>query len=306
MYKIIKSSFIFIFILLAGAASAQTGIREKIAELAKPAKGIVGVSVLNIETGDTINYNGNTRMVMQSVMKFPIAMSVLHLVDSGIFKLDQVVKIRKKDLPETSVSPLREKYPKGGEVTINELLTDMVSFSDNDACDVLLGMLTGLNYSGPTDESGTDQVVGYLHSLKIKGIGLGATEQEMAKAWQVQYTNWCKPVDMVKLLNVFYSGKALRPESRDFLYKLMTQSTTGANRIRAMLPQGTVVADKTGSSGTNDAGLSPATNDVGIITLPNGKHIAIAIFVCNSTADNTTREMVIAKIAKAVYDHEMR
>jgi beta-lactamase class A len=306
MYNIFKPALISLFILIFGTSFAQNTLRYHIAELAKPAKGIVGVSVLNIENGDTLNYNGNTRMVMHSVMKFPIALSVLHLVDSGVFKLDQVIKVKKKDLSETAVSPLREKYPKGGDVPLSELLTYMIANSDNDACDILLGMLTGLNYTGSVDQSGTDQVNQYLHSIKVKGINLGASEQEMAKSWPIQYTNWCKPVDMVKLLEMFYSGKILKPGSRDFLYKIMTQTTRGTNRIRALLPPGTVVADKTGSSGTNDAGLSPATNDVGIITLPNSKHIAIAIFVCNSMADEATRESVIAKIAKAVYDDELK
>ena len=65
----------------------------------------------------------------------------------------------------------------------------------------------------------------------------------------------------------------------------MTETTTGPKRIKGLLPADAVVAHKTGTSPTNSEGLSPATNDVGIITLPNGKHIAIAIFVCNSTAD---------------------
>jgi len=68
------------------------------------------------------------------------------------------------------------------------------------------------------------------------------------------------------------------------------------------LPKDAVVAHKTGSSGTNDAGLTPATNDIGIITLPNGKHLAIAIMVYDSKADEATREAVIAKIAKAAWD----
>ena len=82
----------------------------------------------------------------------------------------------------------------------------------------------------------------------------------------------------------------------------MTETSTGPHRIKGMLPTDVVVAHKTGTSPTNDAGLSPATNDVGIITLPNGKHLAIAILVSNSTDDEATRDAVIAKIAKAAWD----
>jgi beta-lactamase class A len=295
MYKIIKPVLAAFFVLLVSAVSAQQTLREQIAELAKPAKGIVGVSVLGLEDRDTVNYNGNSRMVMHSVMKFPIAMTVLHFVDSGVMTLDKTIHVRKKDMDEKS--HLSEIYPKGGSVSIGELLKDMISYSGNDACDILLDYLSD---DGPAD------VMSYLHAIKIKGVNVETNEQQMAKQWELQYTNWCKPVDMIKLLDVFYNGKALSPASRDFLYQAMKETTTGPNRIKGLLPAGTVVAHKTGSSGTNDEGLSPATNDVGIITLPNGKHVAVAIFVCNSAADEATRELVIAKIAKAVYDHEVK
>lgn len=273
-------------------------LRAKIADISKEAKGIIGVSVLGLETRDTVNYNSNSQLVMQSVMKLPVAMAVLHMVDSGVISLDQTIHIKKRDLPETSVSPLREKYPKGdADVPVRELLSDMVSFSDNDACDILLKML-----------GGPDQVVDYLHGIKIRGINIETTEAEQndPKAWEVQYTNWCKPIDIIRLMDKFYNGKVLTPASRDYLLGLLTATTTGPNRIKGLLPPGTVVAHKTGSSATNEEGLSPATNDVGIITLPNGKHLAIAVFVCNSTADEATREAVIAKIAKAVYDEYVK
>jgi len=286
--------FIVLFSIVNNTFAQQSTLRGEIATLAKPAKGIVGLSVLGIEDRDTLNYNGNARLVMHSVMKFPIALAVLHLVDSGVLKLDQTIHVKKKDLPATSVSPLREKYPDGGEISLRELLGDMVSYSDNDACDVLLKKL-----------GGPDQVEDYLHNIKFRGINIEASEADMAKQWEIQYTNWCKPVDMVKLLDAFYNGKILQPITRDFLYKIMTETATGPKRLKGILPEGTVVAHKTGTSPTNTAGLTPATNDVGIITLPNGKHVAIAIFVCNSTADEATREGVIAKITKAVYDHEL-
>jgi beta-lactamase class A len=296
MNKFIKSIGVLSIFLAPFFAKAQEDpLRARIVELAKPAKGIVGVSVLGLEDRDTISYNGNARLVMHSVMKLPIAMAVLHLVDSGLFTLDKTIHIKKKDLPKT-YSPLRDKYPDGDvDVSLRDLLSYMVSQSDNDACDILLKFL-----------GGPDQVEFYLqNSLKVRGINIEASEADMAKSWEVQYTNWCKPRDMVKLIDVLYTGKALKPATKDFLYKIMTETTTGPKRIKGLLPAGTVVAHKTGSSGTNSVGLSPATNDVGIITLPNGKHVAIAIFVCNSTADSTTREAVIANIAKAVYDRQL-
>ena len=85
--------------------------------------------------------------------------------------------------------------------------------------------------------------------------------------------------------------------------KIMLATTTGPKRLKGLLPADAVVAHKTGTSPTNAEGLTPATNDIGIITLPNGKHLAIVVMVCNSKADDATRDSVIAKIAKAAWDY---
>ncbi|MDF2432168.1 MAG: beta-lactamase class [Mucilaginibacter sp.] len=283
---------IFVFLVPVSLQAQQNSLRDQIVQIAKPTKGIVGVSILNIENGDTVNYNGGARLVMQSVMKFPIALTILHWVDSGKISLTQLIHLKRRDLPKNTFSPLRDKYPKGNvDISFAELLRYTVSLSDNNACDILLSVL-----------GGTKPVQDYMLHLGIKNIAINASEAEMASAWEVQYTNWCKPLEMTQLLDRFYKGKVLTKTNTDFLYNLMTETATGPNRIKSMLPAGTVVAHKTGSSGTNKEGLTPATNDVGIITLPNGKHIAISVFVCNSTDDEATREGVIAKIAKAAYE----
>jgi len=296
MNKLVKAiGLVAVFILPLCAQAQQSSLREQIIELSKPAKGIVGVSVLGLENRDTINVHGSAKLVMHSVIKLPVAMAVLHLVDSGLFTLDKTIKVKKKELRKDTWSPLRDKFPAGGEFTLRDLLSYMVSQSDNNACDIVLNFL-----------GGPDQVEDYIHMIKVTGINIEAGEADMAKAWEVQYTNWAKPVDMVKLLDKIYNGNVLSSASRDFLIKIMEETATGPKRIKGLLPAGTVVAHKTGTSPTNSAGLSPATNDVGVITLPNGKHVAIAIFVCNSTADEATRESVIANIAKAVYDEEVK
>lgn len=289
--KYIVLGLLFAAVIKAGA---QTPLRAQIHQIAQSAKGIVGVAVLGLEDRDTVTYNGNARMVMQSVMKFPIAMAVLNQVDLGKIKLDESIRIKKKDLPKT-YSPIRDKYPNGTDMPVSELLSYMVSLSDNNACDILLKKL-----------GGTKPVMDYLQAIGVKGIAIKASEAEMAQAWEVQFTNWCQPVTMVNLLDLFYQGKTLSKTSTDYLMKIMLETSTGPKQLKGLLPEGTLVAHKTGRSATNDAGLSPATNDVGIITLPNGKHMAIAVFVCNSTADLTVRESVIAQIAKAAWDDAVK
>lgn len=280
----------FLFFCALGA-NAQMAIQQQITDIAKDAKGIVAVTALNIETRDSLSYNGDAQMVMQSVMKFPIALAVMRQVERGKFRLDQIIKIQKRDLHHTN-GPLFERYPNGVEIPVSELLSYMISLSDNNACDILLDKLGGVK-----------PVMDYLGSIGVKGIVVDASEADMGAAWEVQYTNWCRPAAMVHLLDVFYRGKALNKANTDTLLKKLTETTTGPKQIKGLLPAGTVVAHKTGRSATNSAGLTPATNDVGIITLPNGQHLALAVFVGNSTADPDTRESIIARIAKAVWDN---
>lgn len=294
MKKCLQSfSLLLIFLIPCYAIAQQDSVlRNQIKQITKPAKGIIGVSVLGLESGDTLTYNGSARLVLHSVMKFPIALTVLHLVDTGKLSLDQMIHVTKRDLPKT-YSPLRDKYPKGDvDVSIRDLLGYMVSLSDNDACDILLRVI-----------GGPQTVQDFLLRLGVRGIAVRASEADMASAWELQYTNWAKPAEITTLLDMFYKDKILTKANTDFLYKILTETTTGPNRIKGLLPAGTIVAHKTGTSPTNAAGLSPATNDVGIITLPNGKHLAIAIFVCNSTDDEATRDSIIAKIAKAAFDY---
>ena len=280
---------------IKGFSQSDSTLRKQITQITKSVNGIVGVSVLGIEDRDTLSLNGTSRLVLHSVIKLPIAMAVLNLVDSGKLKLNALVQIKKRDLVKDTYSPLRDKYPNGEiKIPLSELLSYMVSLSDNNACDILLNII-----------SGPQVVENYLLKKGIKGIAIQASEADMASAWEVQYTNWAKPIALTRLLDNLYQGKMLSKSSTDFLYKLLTETSTGPKRIKGLLPIGAVVAHKTGTSPTNKAGLSPATNDIGIITLPNGKHLAIAVLVGNSTDNEATREGAIANIAKAVWDYHL-
>ena len=287
-----KNNFLILFTLLSFPALAQhPQLRSQIDSISHAAKGKVGVAISLLESMDTLTCQNNAQYVMQSVMKFPIAMAVLNEVDKGHLTLDQTVHISKADLPKT-YSPLRDKYPEGNiDISIKELLSYMVSLSDNTACDMLLKQI-----------GGPKAVNDYMSSLKIGPISIHATEAQMAAAWPVQYTNWCEPQTQTELLRLLYKGTALSKPNNDYLWQLLLATRTGPKRLKGQLPPGTPIAHKTGTSNTNDKGLTAATNDVGIIILPNGKHLAIAVFITDSTADETTREAVIAAIAKAAFN----
>ncbi|GHV30341.1 CepA family class A extended-spectrum beta-lactamase [Synergistales bacterium] len=285
-----------LFLLINSPASAHIGtLLKDINGIIDGKKAEVGVAVCEIEDGETLNIRGTERFPMQSVFKFPIALAVLHEVDNGKFSLNQNISIRQQDLLPDTWSPLRDKYPNGGILNLSEILRYTVSESDNNGCDILLRLLGGVKTAND-----------YIHKNGISGIAIQANEEEMHKDWNVQFSNWITPKAAAKLLVDFYNQKFLSKECYNFLWTIMAETPTGRNRIRGELPSATIVAHKTGGSGTNKQGITAATNDMGIVVLPNGKHYAIAIFVSNSAESDETNEKIISSISKVIWDYFVR
>lgn len=283
-----------LIVMAASATSAQSAsLKDSLEHYVKTRNADIGISVCVIETGEQISVNAKKHYPMQSVYKFPQALAVLDAVDKQQISLTQKVHVTKSELRPDTWSPLREKYPEGNmDITVAELLEYSVSKSDNNACDILFKLL-----------GGTAPVQKYLKKSGIKGMQIISTEEEMAKDWKLQYKNYASPEAMTALLKGFYNKRYLSPESTDFLMRLMTESSNSVNRIKALLPKDAVVAHKTGTSSTNKDGLRPALNDVGIITLPDGNHLALTVFVSDATEKYEDGEKAIAEIAKLVWDY---
>lgn len=280
-------------LVISHCINAQQVLRKDILSLIHDFKGDVGVGLMHIEGGDSLSINGNRHFPMQSVFKFHLALAVLNLVDQGKLSVDQKVRVKKSDLLHDTWSPIAKKYPEGNvELTIGELLSYTVSQSDNSGCDILFRLI-----------GGPEKVESFVHSLGVKDVAIKHTEAQMHKGWDVQFKNWSTPVGMVQLLVLLGEKKILANATHELLMKFMVETNTGKNRIKGLLPAETTVAHKTGTSGRNPEGISAAVNDVGVITLPNGKHLAIALFVTNSKEDTETQEALIAKISKLAFDH---
>jgi len=144
----------------------------------------------------------------------------------------------------------------------------------------------------------------YMRSIGVAGFRLVDDEQALAGDNELQYRNWFEPAGAVQLLRRISDNSPLTAEHTRILLQWMQDSPTGAHRIKGELPAGRIVMHKTGSSGTRN-GTTAATNDIGLITLPDGLRLAIAIFVTDSRADDSTRDAVIARIAKAAYDESV-
>ncbi|MBS1585600.1 MAG: class A beta-lactamase, subclass A2 [Bacteroidetes bacterium] len=275
------------------AGPGKTSLDIAIRKVIDSAHAKVGVAALALDFHDRFFVKGKDHFPMQSVFKFPLALYTLHLVDEGKLSLLKQVHIPLKKLDPDTWSPMLKDFPSGDiDMSLSELLRYAVSKSDNNACDVLFG-LTG----------GTTNVDHYIHTLGIMDIAISATEAEMKKAWHVQYTNWCTPQAMSHLLRLFYEEKLLKKESNTFLMDLMLKSENSSNRIKGLLPAGTIVAHKTGTSNTNAGGVTAATNDAGVITLPNGRHLALVVFVSDYKGGVPKGEEIIARISRLIWDY---
>lgn len=267
---------------------ALPGEFEKIAPVAK---GHVGVAIQLLESGATADLHGDEHFPMHSVYKLPISMAVLQRVDRGELKLDQQVKIQPSDFVRKGMySPVRDKYPDGTELTIADLLRYTICESDGSASDVLMKLI-----GGPAS------VMEFLKEIQVPNIRVVNYEKEIGRDWETQYRNWATPKGALALLVALQSQRGLSSESQALLLKLMTEAIPGAKRLKGGLPAGTVVAHKTGTGGTRN-GITSATNDIGIITLPDGRHLAVAVFVSDSAANDDTRDAIIARLAKAAGD----
>jgi len=293
MFKKLFTIVAFLSLFTCRSFAQIDSLKNKIEEIIKTKDATVGVSIRGIESDESVNMNGNERFPMQSVFKFHIALAVLNQVDKGKLNLDEEIFTSKKELLPDTWSPIREAYPEGDvKLTLAEIIRYTVAQSDNNGCDILLRKI-----------GGPKKIEKHIHKLGIKNISIKYNEEEMHKDWNAQFSNWTTPKAATDLLLKFYRGNILTKSSFDFLWKVMVETSTGKNRIKGQLPEGTIVAHKTGSSGTNDEGITAASNDIGIVSLPNGEHFAIAVFVSNSNESEETNEKIISEISKAAWDY---
>ena len=271
----------------------QTELRQKIEQIISSKKADVGVSILDVENGDTLSFNGNKHYPMISAFKFHIALTVLNKVDKGELSLNQKLFIKKSELLENTWSPFREKYPNGDiSITLKEALQWTISVSDNNLCDILIRLVGGVKT--------VDNFINNSDFI-IKN-----DEEGMHQNWDAQFLNTTTPNFSNQLLKRFLEKNLLTKKSTNFLYKTMVETSVGQNRIKGKLPPNTEVAHRTGSSFTNDAGLTGAINDIGIIKLPNGKYFIISVFVHNTTEKFKDGEEIIADITKASWDYYVK
>lgn len=265
---------------------ATAAIVRAAQEAEKGAGAIVGVSVLHIESGRHAAFRGGERFQMASVFKVPVAIAVLGAVETGTLRLEQEVEIRKSD--RQKVGPLYDDWKPGMRVTVERMVDVMLVDSDNTAADKLIALLGGpLAVEKTLASRGVTRV-----RISLDERGMGAAMKKDLAAFERGTQNGASPDSIAALLGRLHRGELLSRTSADRILDAMRRCATGDKRLRAGLPKGTEVRDKTGTVGS-------CSNDAGIVTLPDGTHLVLAVFVRGGAAAG--RDAAIASVARAAW-----
>jgi beta-lactamase class A len=262
-------------------------LAARLKDICGRAGGRCGVAVVHVESGRGAAFGGDAPLPLYSVFKLPLAVEVLKEVEEGKLSLDQKVKVE----PEETVPGTDENsalWRKPSERPLSELLEYSIARSDNTSTDKMLELV-----------GGPDVVTRRMRAAGLTNIEVRASAKEFLKSREA-HPNTGAASDLARLLSMLQKGELLAPPQREVLLGIMARTVTGDRRLRAGVPAGTPVADKTGSGPST-------TNDVGIITLPGDRgHLALAVLLDGSKLPAKQQEDLIAEVARAAYDAHAR
>lgn len=291
----------------------------EIAERARP--GILGVGLMNLESGQAFLTHAERPFPMQSVFKLPLAAAVFSEIDVGRVMMTERITLLEEQL-SPQYSPIATAWPGRRDYMVQELLEAVLVESDNTAADVLMKRI-----------GGPGAVTAWLTAKRIPGVRVDRYERELPMdvygmpsfrpAWRdpaalaaardavppatrmaamrrymADPRDTATPRGMLEFLQRLDRQELLSPDSTRRLVALMGRTARGNARIRAGLPPGVFLAHRPGTSGT-DQGLTAAHNDVGIFTLDNKRSYALAVFLSGATLDDAGRDRLIAQVAGA-------
>ena len=230
--------------------------------------------------GSFVGINENERFAMHSVMKFPQALCVADYLSRKGLDLDDTIVVDKADLMQDTWSPMLKRFECKTAFSFAELLELSLGQSDNNASELLF------KFCGKPKA-----VEKYMRKLGFHDMHVRMTEEQMHKNPAKAIENSSTPAEMVRLFEWFYQHKDDN-QYLTFIWKAMANCSTGLKRIPAAISAETHIVHKTGTGFPSAEGLQDM-NDAGIILMPEGSYVLIAVFTTHSLS-----EAVIANIAR--------
>jgi len=267
----------------------ESRFEQRIGDLADGSEGRIGVAAVDLTTGEQISVLGDQLFPMASTSKIAVAATYLDMVEKGQFSLTSewplMIPVRSAKF-SSPVAPKR----KGKYMEAIDLIEIMITRSSNPATDALLAAV-----------GGPEKVNEWVRRQGINDFSIDRDIATLVRddgeydpaAW-IDPRDAATPKAMIRLLQGLYRGDFLSDTHRQVLLGAMSRTVTGRRRIVANMPDDASVSHKTGS-------LNNTSSDIGIIEYPDGRAIAVAIYVTGQ-GSRLARERRIAAIARALYD----
>jgi beta-lactamase class A len=250
-----------------------------LAALEKQSGGRLGVAALNMADGRQLLHRADERFPLCSTFKMMLSAAVLAHEPALLKKR---IRYTKKDLVPNS--PVTEQHLAKG-MTVAALCEATLQYSDNAAANLLMKQI-----GGPA------AVTAYARSIGDADFRLERWETELNSAIPGDARDTTTPLAMAKSLHKLVLGEGLPAAPRKQLKDWMLGNTTGDTRIRAGVPAGWPVADKTG------AGSYGTINDIAVIWPPGKAPIVLAVYLTQPGKDDKWRPEFHGEVAKVVID----
>ena len=266
-----------------GRARAADGFADAlagdIASIEVESGGRLGVAVLDTLTDARFGQRADERFPMCSTFKLLAAAAILARVDAGEERLDRRVRFGAGEVVVNS--PITKDRIGGEGMTLAELCEAAMTVSDNTAGNLLLASL-----GGPAG------LTAYARSLGDAVTRLDRIEPELNEARPGDPRDTTTPEAMLANLRALVLENALSAASRAQLERWLVGNKTGDTRLRAGLPAGWRVGDKTGS------GERGTTNDVGVFWPPGRAPIVVTAYLGEAPGSVESQETILADVAR--------
>jgi beta-lactamase class A len=241
--------------------------------------GRLGVALRDTGSGAELLHRADQRFPMTSTFKTLVAAAVLARVDSGQEQLARRIPVQPADI--VPYAPVTQPRVGGEPMTLAELCDAAVAVSDNSAANLLLRTI-----GGPAG------LTAWIRSLGDDVTRLDRIEPELNSAIPGDPRDTTSPRAMLRTVEKLVLGNALRDRSRELLTAWLLGNKVGATRLRAGLPAGWRIADKTG------AGANGTNNDVGVLWPPGRAPLVLAVYLTGSSVDGPGRDRAVADVAR--------
>ena len=258
----------------------RTQLETPFQSLEQQHRGRLGIAALDTHTGKRIAYRALECFAMCSTFKVILAGAILAQSTQQKGLLDKRIHYTAQDL--VPYSPITEQHLHTG-MTLGELCTASLQYSDNTAANLLMHQL-----------GGPQAVTAYARTLGDNDFQLERWETALNSAIPGDKRDTTTPQAMLHSLQQLTLGNALASQAQTQLITWMKGNTTGNKRIRKALPQSWQAGDKTGSG---DYGTS---NDIAILFPPERKPILLAIYFTQPTQDAPWNNDVIVEASRLV------